>query len=217
MNEDFKPEPVMHCDASDFDGVSELAHNIIENGMYAHATEFPAIPEPEAELVDDLKELDKYRTSAKGNSANIKKRNDFSKKVHVRLKEDLKYAKLVCGNDINLIILSGFDSSQPPEAATIPLTRNIKEIVKGPEQEMVHVKLEKAQGTKKQRRENKTYIVRVYTTEEGSEFTEGCVATDSRKLFVSKVPKGVARYYHIVIKNAAGSNELASREKFTLY
>jgi hypothetical protein len=216
MAEEFKPEPTMHCSPSQHDLVSQLAHNLLDNGMYKHLTEFPSIPEPKDKFEEDLAELDKYRISAKGNSDNIKLRNNYSKKVHAHLKNNLIYAKLICGNDIDLIIISGYDSSLPPEAATIPLTRNIKDIVKGPEADMVTVKLEKAEGTKKQKREQKNYIVRIFLTEEATEYTEGCVSSNSRKLFIRKVPKGVARYYQIVIKNSAGINELASKVKYTL-
>jgi hypothetical protein len=216
MAEEFNPEPIMNCSADEPDAVSTLTHNVLENGMYKHLTEFPSIPEPADELGDELTELDKYRNSAKGNSDNIKKRNDYSKKVHKRMKRNLKYAKLVCGNDVNLIILSGFPSSQPPEPATIPLTRNIKDIVKGHEEHMVQVILEKAEGTKKQRKEHKTYIVRVFLTENATEYTEGCVTSDSRKLFVRNIPVGAMRYYQIIIQNSAGSNELAPKKSFTL-
>jgi hypothetical protein len=216
MAAEFKPEPAMHCTPSQCDEVSKLAHNLLDNGMYAHGPEFPDIPEDQVDFTTDLGKLDSFRVSAKGNSANTKQRNDYSKTMHKRLKSNLKYAKLICGNNINLIQLSGFDSSLPPEPATIPLTRGIHDIVKGPEQDMVTVILEPPSGTKKQRREHKTYIVRMYLTEEATEFTEGCVSSNTRKLFVRKVPKGVARYYQIVIQNSAGSNELATRVKFTL-
>ena len=216
MAEEFKPEPAMHCSPSEHDLVSQLAHNLLDNGMYKNLTEFPAIPEPKDDFTEDLTELDKYRNSAKGNSDNVKMRNFYRKKVNNRLKNNLKYAKLICGNDPALIIKSGYPSSLPPEAATVPLTRNIKEIVKGPEDNMITIKLEKADGTKKQRRERKTYVVRVYLTENASEFAEGCVSSSTRKLIVRNVPKDVARYYQIVIKNSAGSNELASKVKYTL-
>jgi len=216
MAEEFNPEPIMDCSSDEYDKVSTLTHNVLENGMYKHLTEFPSIPEPADELGDDLTDLDKYRNSAKGNSDNIKMRNDFSKTVHRRMKNNLKYAKLICGNDVNLIILSGFPSSQPPEPATIPLTRNIKEIVKGHEEHMVQIKLEKPEGTKKQRKERKTYIVRVFLTENATEYTEGCVTTNSRKLFVRNVPVGAVRYYQIIIQNTAGSNEQAPKKSFTL-
>jgi hypothetical protein len=216
MTEEFKPEPSMHCSASEAEPVSTLAHNLVNNGMYVHLTEFPQIPEDPIVFKSDLTELDKFKTSSKGNSDNIKLRNKYSKIVHGHLKNNLKYAKLICGNDINLIILSGFPSSLFPEPATIPLTRKIKDILKGPEQNMVRVILEKPEGTKKQRKEHKTYIIRVFLTEDATEYTEGCVTSNTRKLFVRNVPAGVARFYQIIIRNNAGSNELASKVKYTL-
>jgi hypothetical protein len=216
MAEEFKPEPIMNCSSRATDDISKLANDIKEKGMYANATDFPNIPIAVDEYSDDLADYDKYRNTSKGNSDNIKLRNSFRSTVFGYLKENLKYAKLICGNNTDLIIKSGYPSSQPPEAATVPLMRNIKTIVKGPEDNMVTVILEKAEGTKKQRRERKTYIVRVYLTETAAEFTDGCVSSNSRKLQVRNVPKDVARWYQLVIKNTAGSIETATRVKFTL-
>jgi hypothetical protein len=216
MAEDFKPEPILNCSSRATDAISILANDIKEKGMYTFPLVFPNIPIAADTYGENLTDYDKYRNISKGNSDNIKLRNTFRKLVFGNLKENLKYAKLICGNNMDLIIKSGYPSSQPPEAATEPLMRNIKTIVKGPEDNMVTVILEKAEGTKKQRRERKTYIVRVFLTETATEFTEGCVSSNSRKLRVRNVPKDVARWYQLVIKNSVGSIETASRVRFTL-
>jgi hypothetical protein len=216
MAEEFKPEPIMDCSADKPDEVSTLAHNVVDKGLYANAADFPDIPEPKNEFTDDLAELEKYRNSSKGNSDNIKMRDYYSKKMHNRLKNNLNYAKIICSNNVALNVKTGYPISTAPEAATAPLTRQIVDIVKGPEANTVHIILEKASGTKKQRKERKTYIVRVSLTEDATEYTIGCISSDSRKLFVSNVPSGAARYYKIVIQNTAASNELASKVKFTL-
>ncbi|MEI6851272.1 MAG: hypothetical protein WCL06_00460 [Bacteroidota bacterium] len=216
MEKEYKPEPAMHCSPQEFDLLSKKAHKVLEKGMYVHTTEFPDIPEDELVFKDNLLKFDGYIKTSKGNADNTQLRNKYAVIVYKHMTSDLKYAKLICKNDVTLIQLSGFDSSYAPEPATIPLTRNIKDIVKGPEQGMVHVILEKPEGTKKQRKERKTYIVRVYLTLDGTEYTDGCYSTDSRKLFPTNIPKDVPRYYQILIKNSAGINEMAPRFKFTL-
>ena len=216
MNADFQPDPAAHCTPDQPDKVSKLGHDLIDNGVFAHPTEFPNSPEPKDAFETDVEKLDVLIVAADGNSQKVAERDVQSRKVYNKIRNILLYAKLTCHHDVNLINLSGFDSTQPPEPATLPLTRNIKTIVKWTEQGSIKVILEKAEGSTKSRRERKTFIIRVYATADATTYFIGCVSFNANKLIVRNVPVDAARFYDVMIVNSAGSNELAPKLKYTL-
>lgn len=216
MAEIFKPEPVMHCTADECVSVYNLSKNLIESGMYKNLVEFPAIPEDVLTYTADIVLLGNLLVSSKGNTNLLEDRDAQAIVVFNKTWNNLRYAKIVCGNVIHLIHLSGFPSSEAPVAATVPITREIKTIIKGFEAATVRIVLEPATGTEKEKKQRKTYVVLVFATETSQEQILGCTSSNSTKLICKNVPDAVGKYYKVLIQNAAGTNEMGTRKKFTL-
>jgi hypothetical protein len=209
-------EPVMHVEATDFEGVEKLGTKLINTGLYFNTTDFP---NPTIALTDFKPEvllLNNLIAAAKGNTAILKQRDEQSVVVHSLIKQDLMYVKPICIGDYTLINKSGFDPSIPAAAHPLAPKAVIKKIVKGPGFNTIKVMLVKASGEEALKRENRSYIVLVYEINTGKLLRTGCVSTNSRKLLVPEVPLMTPFDYVVAIQNAAGINEPSAKMKFTL-
>lgn len=109
--------PVLHCKAEDFLKNSILGLRVLNFGMYAHTEVFGVLPvdislfEPAVLLLDRMITDPKYKS---------KEKIAQSKLVHKYLAWNIQRAKLVCGNKIELIELSGFNVNRPPVKLPVP-------------------------------------------------------------------------------------------------
>jgi hypothetical protein len=216
MSKPFVPKLILNVKPTEFNNVSFRSHQVEENGMYANLLKFPNIPEDKTEYSNDLVKFDGYILSAEGNTKNKEKRDEYSYIMYDKLNNNLKYAKLVCGTNLEMMQLTGYEHTLPPEPAQLPETRETKKVVQLKEAGSIRFILEPATGSKKSRRQQKTYFIKIFASETAKEYTIGCTTTNSRELIVKNVPEGVSHFYHIVIQNTAGINELAGKTRYNL-
>ncbi len=208
-------EPVLHCDGRDSSEVYALGVKMI-NGVYYYDGIFPEPTVTRAVFEPSLEKLKNLITVAKGNHDKILERNAQSAVVFGYIKQLLIYVKPICGNEIELINKSGFDSNNPKSPHGLADKAVIKRIVRGVDPHTAKVMLAKLTGLEKHKREARTFTVYVFDSMETEEYKIGCVESDSHKLIVKNVPYLIAKYYAVGIQNAAGKNELSDKIKFTL-
>ena len=209
-------EAVMHCIKTNCQAVYFLGKKLITQGIYHNTTTFPNPEVEEEDFEPELTKLGNLITEAEGNSNKILERDAQSAVVHALMAKNLPYVNKIADHNITIINLSGYDSNVIPSSHPVAEKAVIKNIIKGTQPHTVKIMIEKIGGEEIHKKERRTYIVYVFAdmTTEVSEI--GCTVTDSRKMIVENVPYLTAKYYAVVIMNAAGKNEMSARRKFTL-
>jgi hypothetical protein len=131
MPQSHQIDPVMHCSERDFLGVYMLSVRIIEEGIYAHTTEFATPTVPLTDFQPASVSLDKLIAVSKKDKTRVPYRTKQCTKVFEYLEKLLLYAKTVCDHDPVLIKMSGFDTNYLPSKAPLPEARVITKVVKG--------------------------------------------------------------------------------------
>ena len=215
MSVEPKDEPVLHCDGTDPSAVAILAARLVI-GLYFYVLIFLDPPIAKADFELALAKLNLLISEAQGNHRKKLECAAQCAIVFAMIKQLLGFAKPICGNDIELINKSGFDSSLVASPHPLADKASVRKIIKGADPHTIKVMLAKFTGLTRYKKETRTYTVYVYDSMETEVFKIGCSETNSRKLIVSDVPFLTPKYYAVGILNAAGKNEKSDRVKFTL-
>ena len=121
----------LHCDGQNTSEVSTLAHNLVDNGAYAHADVFPDIKPEKDKFVDQLGKLDTLEEQTKDSHSAVPLRNDQRTLVYDDIKGIFYYVKPICGNNAELMGFSGFPHNLLPEKSPIPDEPIILRVVRG--------------------------------------------------------------------------------------
>ncbi len=124
-------EANLHCDAQSTREVSNLGHNLVDNGAYANVIEFPAIKPTKEIFIVELGKLDKLEGETRDSHKAVPKRDSQRGVVFDMIKGIFYYVKPICGNDIDLITKSGFPTNKLPERSPIPDAPSILRVIKG--------------------------------------------------------------------------------------
>ncbi|MEI8202262.1 MAG: hypothetical protein WCH34_04570 [Bacteroidota bacterium] len=208
-------EPVLHCDGKNPDEVYILGVRMV-NGVYFYDSIFTTPIVTQVVFDPALTKLKNLIAEAKGNQDKLKERDTQSGIVFGYIKQLLIYVKPICGNDIEKINQSGFDSNIIPSAHPVADQAVIRRIERGTEAHSVRVLLEQLTGLKKNKKESRLYIVEVFDTIDGETPTGGCTEKNSRKLVVKNIPHLTPKYYSVIIQNSAGKNLPSARVRFIL-
>ena len=124
-------EANLHCDAQSTREVSNLGHNLVDNGAYVNAIEFPAIKPTKDKFIIELDKLDTLELETRDSHKAVPLRDVQRGVVYDMIKGIFYYVKQICGNDIDLITKSGFSHNILPEKSPIPDAPSILRVERG--------------------------------------------------------------------------------------
>jgi hypothetical protein len=209
---------VMHCTKKQFFKVIELAFSVIEK-MYSHATEYPNPPEPEAILQKAADDAAAAQALVKDGGKLERANRDVAIGALFDLLETkfLPYVNGLYRNKEQMLLLSGFEVSRDPVAVGVPPTPVINRIEKGTEPGSVKIILEKSTGPLNERKVSLMYFV--YQTDDPLDETKlklVLMTSNSRKLIITDVPRGVDMYYCVSAYHGKNGTELCGKIKYML-
>jgi hypothetical protein len=206
---------VLYLRKTDFAGITKLGTRILNKGIYVETTLYATPVVSKTEFEKQLQAaIDAVALADKGGSkADRKKQIDLFFKM---LRKLVNYVNGLYEDMPVELEKSGFDTNAIPTPHALPDQPIIKKIIKGNEPGTIIIKLAPFTGLDKNKRERRTFIVLVFADAVTQEFDTVFTGTNSRKIVVENVPLMTTLYYTVIIRNAAGPSELASKIKYTL-
>jgi len=126
-------EANLHCDAQNTREVSNLGHNLLDNGAYVNVDVFPDIKPTKDKFIVELDKLDTLELETRDSHKAVPLRDNQRGVVYDMIKGIFYYVKPICGNDIDLITKSGFPTNKLPEKSPIPEAPSILRVERGVE------------------------------------------------------------------------------------
>ncbi|MEI6853071.1 MAG: fibronectin type III domain-containing protein, partial [Bacteroidota bacterium] len=159
---------------------------------------------------------------SKGDTNAIKLCKLKAAEVHAMCKTLLIYAKPICYNNIELVILSGFDFNRQPTKHQAPRQPRILKVIKTGGQfkyKVILAKIKKADKTDPNpdtHQRDVRYVVELtLTPEDETSWNNVCVNAASNKLIFDKVIPGQRNFVRVYGTNAAGMGKRSANFYFT--
>ncbi len=214
-------EPVLHCRKDRPKEVYRLALRLLK-GLYAHPAEFPDPWIAKTTFETETKALKELLRYERGDSKAIKLCLVKSFQVHAFCKMLLSFVTPICGGDIEMIQMTGFEVNRMPRKHQHPRQPVILKIVKAGGQFRYKIILAKMQTGNNVDPDPATHQRDVrYTIElslnqdDEKSWNKVCVSAASTKLFFEDVFPGQKNYVRVYGTNAAGDGQCSLVRYFT--
>ena len=200
---------VLHINSyKDFDSVHNLSTKVI-NSLTANVATY-AVPNPTvAVITTETNTLKTNIGDAKsGNHQKVQARNEQSLKVLNLLRTESNYVNTIANGDRAIILLSGFDASNEPAPHAIPDKVIIKRIEDGKTAHSAKIFIVPADA-------GLLYTVQMYKiTDTTKTFVTVLKATNSRKLVLENLDRGVEIFIQVCAMNARGEGDWSETSAF---